>query len=297
MEGYQKVFRLVLPILFIAFLFLGIFFWAGTPLLKITDESYHELKIPTPVPRTSGNQPIISASGALLMDMTAHAIHFSKNANLRFSPASATKIMTAYVVLTHYKLNEVFTVDEETIPGSRMGLLPGEKISVESLLYGLLLNSGNDAAYILAKNYKGGVEGFVDEMNRVAIRLGLKNTHFVDPAGLSDDGNFMTTLDLANLAEAVVENEIFAKIVATREKTVFDITGRIGYQLQNLNRLLWDVPGVVGVKTGFTQRSGGVLIALIKRQNTQLLTVVFKSDDRFLDTKNLIDWYFQQKRE
>lgn len=236
------------------------------------------------------NFPVISARSTLILDVSTGNILFSKNPNLRFTPASATKIVTALVALNYYKSDEVLTVERTDVIGSKIYLLKGERITVENLLYGLLLNSGNDAAYTLAQNYPGGVVNFVAEMNNIVRKLKLTNTYFTEPAGLDDLGNYTTTLDLATLAQEALKNPVFAKIVATRERTVFDATGGISHELTNLNRLLWDVPGVVGVKTGFTQTAGGVLVTLLKAEKRQLLFVVFKSDDRFADTKSLIDW-------
>lgn len=239
--------------------------------------------------KTIQKLPVISARSALILDVSTNSIVFSKNPNFRFTPASTTKIMTALVSLNYYKTEDVLTVGTETIIGSKMYLVSGEKITVENLLYGLLLNSGNDAAYTLAQNYPGGLEEFINKMNQTAKELKLSNTHFVDPAGIDDEGNYTTALDLSNLAKTALQNPVFAKIVATQEKTVFDTTGGLKHELKNLNKLLWDVPGVAGVKTGFTEKAGGVLVTLLKNQR-QFLFVVFRSDDRFTDTKNLIDW-------
>ncbi|MBI2622337.1 D-alanyl-D-alanine carboxypeptidase [Candidatus Microgenomates bacterium] len=238
----------------------------------------------------TGKEPQISARSALVIDKTTQAIIFSKNPNLRFTPASATKIMTAYVALQQYQLDDVITIDNEKIPGSTIRLVPGEKITVQNLLYGMLLNSGNDAAYALAKYHSKGVRGFVNDMNKAARELELTNTHFTDPAGLEDEGNFTTTYDLSKLAIKAMENATFRKIVSTKEKTVS------GHELRNLNELLWQVPGVNGVKTGFTDIAGGVLVTSFEQGKTQLVIVVFKSEDRFADSKELIGWVLQAKQ-
>lgn len=316
MEDYEvPKFTLFLPVilpviaLFLLFLLLLLFFFSfllfSTPILRIDNskkvnaEVYHGdlFLLPVPTPQQIKNQPTISAQGTLVLDVTRGVILFSKNPNLRFSLASATKIMTAVVSLGFYSLNDVLTIDDERIPGSSMGLTNGEKITVENLLYGMLLNSGNDAAYTLAKNYPAGVSGFIREMNKKAKELGLSNTSFSDPAGLDDDDNFTTGLDLAKLSTSAIANPNFSRIVATREKTVFDTTGRMRHDLQNLNKLLWEVPAVSGIKTGSTERARGVLVALVKQQERTLLIIVFKSDDRFADTKILIDWILEQTRE
>ncbi len=277
-----------------------------------TSSISRDFEIPLPVGSAKIKQklPQISARSALVLNSATKEISFSKNPNLRFSPASTTKIMTALVSLNYYPPDKILTVPDQQIIGSSMGLLRGEQISVENLLYGLLLPSGNDAAYTLAKNYLAsptrlaaeraggsGLRNFIDQMNKTAFSLELKNTSFTDPAGLSDDENFTTALDLANLALEALKNPLFKKIVATREKTVFSQNGRLSHNLENLNRLLWDVPGVSGVKTGFTDRAGGVLVTFLKEKDREFLIVVFKSEDRFADTKALIDWVRLTSRE
>lgn len=279
----SKIPRFVFLIPLIALLTLSVpFVWQD----KLTAEKLGKEEFVL-APRVARQLPIISARSAIILDPSSGNIIFSKNPNLRFTPASTTKIMTALVALNHYKTNEVLTVSKLDVIGSKIYLLPGEQITVENLLYGLLLNSGNDAAYTLAQNFPGGIKGFVEEMNNTARTLNLTNTYFTDPAGLNDDGNYTTALDLTRLAKEALKNPVFTKIVATREKTVLDVTGKTSHKLTNLNRLLWDVPGVIGVKTGFTQKAGGVLVTLLKNEK-QFIFVVFKSDDRFADTKSLI---------
>lgn len=300
MEDFPGL-KFFLPIFCLAaFIIISPFLFVSQLVVSPKTNSFStDLEIPLSVGSSKINQkaPQISARSALVLDSTTKTILFAKNPNLRFSPASTTKIMTAYVSLNYYSLNQILTVPNQQIIGSSMGLLSGEQISVENLLYGLLLPSGNDAAYTLAKNYPtsstggSGLKNFVDQMNKTALELNLKNTHFTDPAGLSDDENFTTALDLASLVLAALKNPTFAKIVATREKTVFSQNGGMSHFLENLNRLLWDVPGVSGVKTGFTDRAGGVLVTFLKEKDKEILIIVFKSSDRFADTKTLISQF------
>lgn len=278
-------------------LILPLFFFFVDKQSTVLSVSSLDLNIPLPVKhkQVTEDVPIVSARSALVMDTTSKTPLFAKNANFRFTPASATKIMTALVSLSYYREDDVLTIDSAKIPGSSMKLVPGERITVLSLLYGLLLNSGNDAAHTLARNYPGGIVAFVREMNALSQKLGLRNTSFHDPAGLSDDENFTTTFDLAKLATEALKNETFASIVATRQKTVFDVSGRTSHTLRNLNRLLWELPEVSGVKTGFTDRAGGVLVASVAMNGGSFVTVVFKSDDRFEDTKTLIEWALRRQ--
>lgn len=297
MKG-SEIPKVVFIIPFFILFSLGSLFWAAGWGIKLEAETlFVELKIPTPTQAPVKNPPVISARSVLVIDKSSGGILFSKNPNLRFSPASATKIMTALVALNYYKPESVLTVNEIKTPLSNMGLISGERITFLNILYGLLLNSGNDAAFALAENYPGGREAFISKMNKKAQEIGLSNTYFADPAGLSDDENFTTTLDLANLALKALKNPIFARIVATREKTVFDEIGQISHRLENLNKLLWEVPGVNGVKTGFTERAGGVLVTSFEEENKHLLIIVFKSEDRFQDTKNIIEWVSLQTRK
>lgn len=298
MEDFPGL-KFFLPIFCLAALIISPFLFISQPVVSPKTSSLsRDFEIPPPVGNSKKMQklPQISARSALVLESSQKTILFAKNPNLRFSPASTTKIMTALVALNYYPLDKILTVPETQIIGSSMGLLPGEQISVENLLYGLLLPSGNDAAYTLAQNYPAsptggsGLKNFIDQMNKTAQNLSLKNTSFTDPAGLSDDENFTTALDLANLALEALKNPVFAKIVATRGKTVFSQNGLVSHNLENLNRLLWDVPGVSGVKTGFTDRAGGVLVTYLSGEKP-LLIVVFKSQDRFADTKALISQF------
>lgn len=229
----------------------------------------------------------ISAETALIMDDDSKVILFSKNENLRFSMASTTKIMTALTALDYYKLDDVLTVKTRNIEGSIVGLKTGEKLLFKDLLYAMLLPSGNDAAMTIAQNYPGGEEEFVKKMNEKAISFNLYNTKFSDPTGLSDDGDYTTVKDLARLSSIAMKNETFQEIVSTKEKTITNISGRKTYTLNNLNRLL-EVDGVDGIKTGYTDIAGGVLTTSKSENGHKLIIVVMSSEDRFLDTQNLL---------
>jgi D-alanyl-D-alanine carboxypeptidase (penicillin-binding protein 5/6) len=229
----------------------------------------------------------LTALSAIVLEKQSRTVVYRKEENARFAPASATKIMTALVALSYYPQSKILTANKpEKIPGSKMGLVDGERMQTIDLLYGLLLPSGNDAAYVLAQNYPGGIPAFVEAMNQKAKELFLFNTHFVDPAGYEDD-NTTTAYDLARLAAYAIDNSVFSKIVSTKQKEVFDVEGKISHKLENLNELL-DDHEVTGVKTGFTNEAGGVLVTSVNRGGKTFITVVLKSKDRFWDTQNLI---------
>lgn len=287
MEDYTPVPKFILLIPIISALLVGTL-WIASP-KRIDANTFSQDQLIIEKPQSSkNNTPFISARGFLVVDRQTGAVTMSKNANLRFTPASATKIMTALVALENYELDEILTAENETLPKALMGLIPGEKIAVRELLYGLLLNSGNDAAWTIAKHHPGGMSGFVEQMNKMAQHLGLVNTSFVDPAGLGDAGNFTTALDLAKLTKKALDNPTFRTIVRTKDKTVYDATGNIVHNLSNLNKLLWEDPRVLGVKTGFTERAGGVLVTYFEGDWSDFIIIIFDSDDRFADTKQLI---------
>jgi len=235
----------------------------------------------------------ITAQGAIIMDDESKVILFSKNTNLRFSTASTAKIMTALVGMDYFKEKDILTVFQEKVEGSNVGFKEGEKVFFEDLLYGLLLPSGNDAAYAIAQNYNGGIDSFVIKMNEKAKELDLLNTHFSDPAGLLDDEDYTTVLDLARLSSVALRNENFRKVVGTKNKFITDTTGQQKYFLSNLNKLL-NEEGVTGIKTGFTEGAGGVLTTSKNYESDgkmhRLIIVVMKSEDRFLDTQKILDY-------
>ena len=169
-----------------------------------------------------------------------------------------------------------------------MNLSPGEEVTVENLLYGMMLPSGNDAAYTLAYYYPGGVNGFVRAMNRKAQELQLENTHFIDPAGY-EDGNFTTAEELARLGGYALQKTELAKIVRTRSISVFNRAGTHQFILNNLNTLL-QYEDVVGIKTGFTNEAGGVLLTALNKNSKLFIVAVLKSQDRFSDTWDIMQF-------
>jgi len=248
---------------------------------------------PIPVNATGQNAPDITAEGIIIIDLPSNIVIYQKNANDRFAPASTTKIITALVALDHYKLDDVLEVKKIGLEGRTMGLILGEKLTFESLLYGALVHSANDAAYTIADNYPGGIEKFVEAMNQKAVILHLDNTHFTNPVGFDDQQNYTTPSDLAKLAKVALNNKLIAKIVGTKAITVSDESFTYFHPLINVNELLGKVAGVAGVKTGYTENGGEILVSEVKKDNRSVLFAVLKSKNRFAETTVLIDWVFK----
>jgi D-alanyl-D-alanine carboxypeptidase (penicillin-binding protein 5/6) len=250
---------------------------------------------PAPYPvNASGSYPgsEISADGVVVYDVASGTVMYGRNADKSLSPASTTKIMTALVALDSFGLDDVVTVHTIANSGQVMGLVPGEQMTVENLLYGALVFSGNDAAWALAEYYPGGVDKFVEAMNARAAKLHLTHSHFTNPVGYDDPDHKMTAMDLTRLAAYALTNKTIAKIVAIPQITISDISYTHFHALTNVNQLLGKIPGVAGIKTGWTEDAGENLVTLIDRNGHKVIIVVLKSQNRFGDTISLINWTF-----
>ena len=221
--------------------------------------------------------PEINAAAAVLADLDTGQVLFALNRNERRPIASVTKIMTALLVVERANLTDVVTVSENAASGqvsgiSGLGLVEGERIRVDELLYALLLQSANDAAVALAEHVSDSVDAFVDEMNARAEELGMTRTMFTSPNGLDDTG-YSSAADLVRLTRAAYRSRGFASVVATRFHTVesLDAEPRV---VQNRNVLLWLYPGAIGVKTGFTSPAGFCLVGAAQRGDERLVAVV-----------------------
>ncbi len=236
--------------------------------------------------------PQFSAKAVLAMDVDLNKVLYTKNADMRLSPASTTKIMTAIVAQEYYKPADVLVVPAGAmVGGSTMGLQVGENMTFRSLLYGMLLNSGNDAAYTIAINFPGGFEGFINKMNLKTEQLGLKNTHFENPNGFDNPNHYSSASDLASIAKVAIKDPYLAKIFSTKETSVIAYDKSRSHVLKNLNQLLSE-NGVIGIKTGFTEKAGENFVGLVERDGHKILTVVLDSNDRFGESKNLMDWVY-----
>lgn len=256
-----------------------------------------DIVLPAPAPYPINNTGVlpeadITATGIVILDGQSGVYLFKRNESELLSPASTTKILTALVALDYYSLDDVLTVKTVANDGQVMGLIQGERITVENLLYGALIHSGNDAAWAIAENYPGGVDGFVAAMNTKAQSLHLTNSTFTNSVGYDDPRHKMTPIDLARLGSIALRNKVIAKMVAIPQITVSDVTHTYFHPLKNVNQLLGKIPGVGGIKTGWTEEAGENLITLVDRNGHQVIIVVLKSQDRFGDTLKLINWVF-----
>jgi serine-type D-Ala-D-Ala carboxypeptidase (penicillin-binding protein 5/6) len=248
---------------------------------------------PYPVNRTSYYpREEVSAQGIIVLDVTSNSTMYARDAEVSLSPASTTKILTSLVAMDTYDLDDVVTIQTVMNNGAMMGLIPGEQITVENLLYGALIQSGNDAAWALAEHFPGGVEKFVHAMNTKAAALHLDHSHFTNPVGFDDPNHKMPAHDLARLASFALTNKTLAKIVAIPQITISDVTHTHFHPLTNVNQLLGKIPGVGGIKTGWTEEAGENLVTLVERNGHKVIIVVLKSTNRFADTAFLIDWIF-----
>lgn len=255
------------------------------------------IPIPTPAPypvNVTGLYPgaEITATGVVVLDLDSGVFLYKRNENVELSPASTTKLLTALVALDNFALDDVVTIKKMTMNGQSMGLVPGEQITVENLLYGALIYSGNDAAWALSEYYPGGEPKFVEAMNAKARDLHLSHSTFTNPVGYDDPQHKMTPVDLALLGEAALNNKTIAKMVAIPEIIISDVTHTYFHQLKNVNELLGKIPGVGGIKTGWTEEAGENLITMVERNGHRLIIVTLHSQDRFGDTSKLIDWVF-----
>ena len=255
------------------------------------------IKLPPPAPypvnRTGAYPGVdITATGLVVLDIDSGVLLYKRNEEELLAPASTTKILTALVALDAYNLDDVVTVKDVMSEGQVIGLVPGERITVENLLFGALIHSGNDAAYALAENYPGGVDKFVVAMNDKAKALQLTKSTFTNPVGFDNPNHKMSPMDLARLGRVALENKVIAKMVAIPQITISDVTHTYFHSLKNVNELLGKIPGVGGIKTGWTEEAGENLITLVQRSDHRVIIVVLRSKDRFGETAKIIDWVF-----
>lgn len=239
--------------------------------------------------------PTINSRAYVVIDRKSNTILVGKNENQKKKMASTTKIMTALVVIENCNLSDTVEVSKKAAGtgGSRLGLKTGDKITVYDLLYGLMMCSGNDAAVSLAEHVAGSISDFAELMNQKALELGLSNTHFVTPHGLDEDEHYTTAYELAILANHAMNNEIFAKIVGTKNYTI-TING-YPKALTNTNELLGVLNGVYGIKTGFTNGANRCLVTCCKRGDMDIICVVLGADTkkyRTTDSIKLIEYAF-----
>jgi D-alanyl-D-alanine carboxypeptidase (penicillin-binding protein 5/6) len=249
-------------------------------------------KHPTPGP------PVLARSWGLIDGRTGEVLT-SHAGNRRLPIASTTKLMTAYVAMKDMPLGKLVRAAryEAEFGESVMGLRVGQRISVRDLLYGLILRSAGDAAHTLALRAAGSIPKFVDQMNRYAAALGLSNTHYANPVGLDQKGNYSSALDLMTLTRHLLAIPAFARIADSREAVLRSVRPR--RRIKSINELLEDAPWVTGVKTGHTWGAAYVLVGSGSKDGTKLISVAIGAptdETRFSDNLELLEWGFRQYR-
>ena len=286
----KKIFIIFIIIIFINRMNLSIIYADDAEDSEIIDWSDELIE----TAKTS-DEPKINSRAAVIYDRKSGKVIWGKSENERRPMASTTKIMTAIVVLENVGLEDIVTVSKKAAGtgGSRLGLKVNDKITVNNLLYGLLLVSGNDAAVALAEYVGGSVEGFAEKMNEKAKDMGLENTHFITPHGLDMDNHYTTAFELAKMADYALNIDKFASIVNTKNIGI-SINGR-SKNLTNTNELLGNLYGVNGVKTGFTNGANRCLVTSVNRDGMNIITVVLGADtkkDRSNDSIKLIEYAY-----
>ena len=230
----------------------------------------------------------ISASAAVLMDLDSGRVLYERSADTRMLIASTTKILTALVTIRDGNLSDTVKVSREAAytEGSSMYLKEGEELTLETLLYGLLLCSGNDAAVAIAEHVGGSVKGFVKRMNETAAELGMEHSSFANPNGLDDENHYSTAYDMALLARAAMENETLVRIASTRTVSIG------GRTMTNHNKLLHYVDGCLGLKTGYTRAAGRTLVSCAERNGQRLIAVTLQDGNDWADHQSLYDYGF-----
>ncbi len=235
----------------------------------------------------------ITAKSALVYDLTSNKSIYEKSASDRLPMASLTKIMTAIIALENKKPDDRYKVTYEDLVGEdSMGLSEDEIVSFDDLLYGLMLPSGNDASEVLANNHPTGRDGFINDMNKKAESLGLKDTNFVNPSGLQGDGDqYTTTYDLLVITRYALENfPQFAKVVSTAEYSIPETNTHKAFDLYNETNLLTTYEGVKGVKTGYTPEAGLCLVTYLDYKGHRIIGILLNSENRRGEMRTLLDY-------
>lgn len=237
-----------------------------------------------------------NAKSMVVIEQDSGRILYQKDCEKKLPMASTTKIVTALTVLNNCKnINEEVVINDKAvgIEGTSIYLRKGEKLSVKELLYGLILASGNDAATALAYHIGKDIPTFCKLMQETALKCGAKNTNFVNPHGLDEDGHYTTAIDLAKITSIALKNDDFREIIETKNIRIRGSGGEDTYRyLKNKNKLLWTNPYCTGVKTGFTDNAGRCFVASATKNNLSIVTVVFNCGPMFEETNKLFDLAF-----
>ena len=248
--------------------------------------------------------PAIGAESAVLMDADTGTLLYAKNIDAKLFPASTTKLMTCLVAIENCPLDEVISISQSAIDanerdGSHMYLEAGEKLTLEELLYGIIINSANEACNAVGEHIAGSMDAYVDMMNAKAAELGCKNTHFVTTNGLHDDNHYTSAYDLALIARAFFSHEILAGMACTTRHVIAENDMHGEHNLKSKNKLYPDqeyaYDGLIGSKTGFTSKSRQTLVSCAQRGGLKLICVIMKEESpfQFTDTTELFDYGFE----
>lgn len=252
-----------------------------------------------PLTTESAPAPVLNhAHSAVLMEGATGEIVYDKHGDKRMPPASTTKILTALIAIESGRLAEPVTVSDHAArtEGSRMHLKRGQVLSLEELVTGLLLRSGNDAGVAIAEHLAGSVAAFAEQMNARAYALGAHDCHFANPHGLPDANHYVTAKGLAKIARCAMQNKTFAEIVAKRTAEIdWEDTRGTHYQsLRNTNKLLWQYPAADGIKTGTTGEAGACLVASATQDGHRYIAVLLNDPTRWQDAAALLRWGFSE---
>ena len=242
------------------------------------------------------SEQLCVGKAGILIEATSGRVLYQKNAYEKLPMASTTKIATALTVLNHADLDEVVTIDKMAvgIEGSSIYLREGEKLTVRELLYGLMLRSGNDSAVALALHVGGSVDCFVDLMNKMAKSVGANDTHFVNPHGLHDENHYTTAYDLALITSSAMQNQDFCKIVGSKSATISNDGYQYKRALTNKNKLLFNMDGANGVKTGYTKKAGRCFVGSAYKDGMQLIAVVLNCSPMFENVQSMLEFGFSR---
>jgi D-alanyl-D-alanine carboxypeptidase (penicillin-binding protein 5/6) len=250
--------------------------------------------LPTELPEvefTSSERPYLSSKSYLLYDQNSQSVLISSEPNTKLPIASLTKLLTAHIILQENDLQEIVTVPLEAtqIGGSTMRLKAGERITIENLLKGLLINSANDAAITLGIHNSESTEKFVEKMNTYANQLNMYNSHFSNPMGYDSPENYSTASDLLKLTLQSIQNPTIKEFSSIKSTTVTSQNGSLKHILKNTNKELENFQQINGLKTGTTNIAGQCLITTTNNETPQI-SIILGSSNRFQDTKTMLDW-------
>ncbi|MDO7788024.1 D-alanyl-D-alanine carboxypeptidase [Desulforamulus aquiferis] len=245
-------------------------------------------------------EPELQGETAALIDAKTGRLLYGKDAHKRMYPASTTKVLTALVALERANLSDVVTVGPNAINsgGTRIWLPEGEQLTLEELLFALMLNSANDAGVAIAEHVAGSVESFAQISNLAAKKIGAVDTHFTNPHGMPEENHYSTAYDLALIGRKAMENEDFRRIVSTVHHEIPRSDPEAQKYLFNHNKLLWSTvygyKGATGLKTGYTSQAGQCIIASAKRDDRELIAVVLRTEgvNLWSDAAKLLDYGF-----